>query len=229
MKITILTLFDDLFESFLKTSIIGKAIKNNLVDIEVVNFRKFSLEKHQKVDDVSYGGGSGMVLMLQPIIDALKHYKTKDSKTILLTPSGSIYNQVIANHFKRYEHLILICGHYEGFDERILNYIDFQISIGDYILTGGEIPAMVLVESIVRLIPNVIKQESVLNESFESGLLDYPVYTKPRVYDGYKVPDVLLSGDHQRINQYRLEQSIKKTKNNRIDLYNKWKEFNKVK
>lgn len=222
-KITILTLFPKVFEEYFNTSIIKNAIKNQIVEINVVNFRDFSKDKHKSVDDTPYGGGAGMVLKLQPIVDAINHYKTKDTKTILLTPSGIRYRQNIAKAFVIPNHLIIICGHYEGFDERINNYIDYAISIGDYVLSGGELPAMVLTDSIVRLYENVIDKNSLVSESFENNLLDYPVYTKPYDFNGHKVPDVLLSGNHKEINKYRYEQQIIKTKINRIDLYLKYK------
>lgn len=222
-KITILTLFPKVFEEYFNTSIIKNAIKNQIVEINVVNFREFSKDKHKSVDDTSYGGGAGMVLKLQPIVDAINHYKTKNTKVILLTPSGIRYRQKIAKAFSIVEHLIIICGHYEGFDERINNYIDYSVSIGDYVLSGGELAAMVLTDSIVRLYENVIDKNSLISESFENNLLDYPVYTKPVEFDGHKVPDVLLSGNHKLIDQYRYEQQILKTKTNRIDLYLKYK------
>ncbi|MDE6429292.1 MAG: tRNA (guanosine(37)-N1)-methyltransferase TrmD [Malacoplasma sp.] len=223
MKITVLSLFENFYNEFLNTSIIKKAINKKLIDIEIINFRNFSNDKHLKVDDIPYGGGPGMVLMLQPIVDAINYYKKANSKIILLTPSGSVYNQEIAFKLKDYSHLILICGHYEGFDERILNYIDLQISIGDYILTGGEIAAMVLIDSITRLIPGVISAKSLKCESFEKNLLDFPNYTKPYNFNGYKVPDVLLSGDHNKISKSRFKWQLEKTKNNRIDLFKKYK------
>ncbi|MDE5545066.1 MAG: tRNA (guanosine(37)-N1)-methyltransferase TrmD [Malacoplasma sp.] len=223
MKITVLSLFENFYNEFLNTSIIKKAINKKLIDIEIINFRNFSNDKHLKVDDIPYGGGPGMVLMLQPIVDAINYYKKANSKIILLTPSGSVYNQEIAFKLKDYSHLILICGHYEGFDERILNYIDLQISIGDYILTGGEIAAMVLIDSITRLIPGVISAKSLKCESFEKNLLDFPNYTKPYNFNGYKIPDVLLSGDHNKISKSRFKWQLEKTKNNRIDLFKKYK------
>lgn len=223
MKITVLTLFPKLFDEFIKTSIIGRAVREKKVEIEIVNFRNYSLDKkNYKVDDTPYGGGAGMVLSIQPLVDAINDLKNSKSKVILLTPSGTIFKQSVAKHFIRYDHLILICGHYEGFDERIKKYIDFEISIGDYILTGGEIPAMVIVETICRLIPNVIKHQSILNESFEELLLDFPTYTRPQEFNGYKVPDVLLKGNHKDINNFRFKQRIIKTKNNRPDLYQKY-------
>lgn len=223
MKITILTLFPKLFDEFINTSILGRAVRDKKLQIEIVNFRNYSLDKkHNKVDDTPYGGGSGMVLSIQPLVDAINDFKQLKSKVILLTPSGSLFKQSVAKHLLRYDHLILLCGHYEGFDERIKNYIDFEISIGDYILTGGEIPAMVLTETICRLIPSVIKYQSVLNESFEEPLLDFPTYTKPQNFEGYKVPNVLLKGNHKDIENFRLNQRIIKTKNNRPDLYEKY-------
>lgn len=222
MKITVLSLFENFFNEFKNTSIIKKAIANNLVDIEIVNFRNFSKDSHNKVDDTPYGGGAGMVLTLQPIVDAINHVKTSNSKVVLLTPSGKTYNQQIANQFKTFEHLILICGHYEGFDERIINYVDYEISIGDYILTGGEIAAMAILDSVIRLIPNVISVNSLESESFDNNLLDYPNYTKPYNFNGYKVPEVLLSGNHKEINKVRKEWQINKTNINRKDLFIKY-------
>lgn len=225
MKITILTLFPKIFDQFIKTSIVGRAVRNHKVKIQIINFRDYSFDKRNyKVDDTPYGGGSGMVLSIEPLVNAIHDLKKSNSKVVLLTPSGTIFKQNIAKHFLRYNHLIFICGHYEGFDERIKKYVDFEISIGDYILTGGEIPAMALVETICRLLPNVIKQESVANESFEQSLLDFPAYTKPRDFEGHKVPDVLLSGNHKDIEKFRLEQRVIRTKNNRPDLYEKYLE-----
>lgn len=226
MKITVLSLFENFFNEFVNTSIIKKAIANNLIDIEVINFRNFSKDKHQKVDDTPYGGGAGMVLTLQPIVDAINSVKTSSSKVILLTPSGKQYNQSIANELKQYDHLIIICGHYEGFDERIINYVDYEISIGDYILTGGDIAAMVIMDSIIRLIPNVISKDSLECESFNNNLLDFPNYTKPYNFNGYKVPDILLSGNHKEINKVRKEWQINKTKMNRKDLFLKFQKEN---
>lgn len=222
MKITVLSIFENIFDNFINTSIIKRAIEKKLVDIEIVNFREFAKNKHKKVDDTPYGGGAGMVLLLQPIVDAINYYKTSNSKVVLLSPSGSVYNQKKAIEFSKIEHLILICGHYEGFDERILNYVNYEISIGDYVLTGGEIPAMVLIDSIVRLIPKVISASSLENESFNNCLLDFPNYTKPYNFNGYKVPDVLLSGNHKKINNIRKIWQKDKTKFNRNDLFKKY-------
>lgn len=226
-KIIILTLFPNVFCEYFNSSIIKKAINKKIVDIEIVDFRKFSKDKHKSVDDTPYGGGPGMVLKIEPIVEAINHYRTENSFVILTTPSGKTFNQDEAKSFSRIENLIIICGHYEGFDERIINYIDLEVSIGDYVLTGGELPAMVIVDSIVRLYDQVLSnKESIINESFENNLLDYPVYTKPFEYQGYKVPEVLISGNHKKINEYRLKCQIDKTKKNRFDLYKKY--INKI-
>ncbi len=222
-KITILTLFPEIINEYTKHSIINIIKENKLLDIEVINFRDYSQDKHNKVDDIIYGGGPGMVLSVQPIADCIKQIKTSKSKVVLLTPAGQRYDQGVAAKLTLEDHLILICGHYEGIDERILNYVDYQISIGDYVLTGGELPALVLLDSIARLIPGSINKKSLEVESFNNDyLLDYPVYTKPQQYDGYQVPEVLLSGNHKLIDQYRQEQRIIKTRINRPDLYEKY-------
>ncbi len=218
MKIDVLTLFPDMFNGVFDESIIKRALNNGLVEINVHNIRDYSNDAHKKVDDTPYGGGAGMVLMCQPIFDAVKALRSDNSKVILLTPSGKLYKQSMALDLSLEKHLIIICGHYEGFDERIKTICDMELSIGDYILTGGEIPAMVLIDSITRLIDGVIRKESYLNESFTDNLLDYPTYTKPRVYDGLVVPDVLVNGDHAKIDKWRREQQIEITKGNRPDL-----------
>ena len=218
MKIDVLTLFPDMFNGVFAESIIKRAMDNNLVEINIHNIRDYSKDPHKKVDDTPYGGGAGMVLMCQPIFDAVKALRRDNSKVILLTPSGKLYKQSMALDLSLEKHLIIICGHYEGFDERIKTICDMELSIGDYILTGGEIPAMVLIDSITRLIDGVIRKESYLNESFTDNLLDYPTYTKPRVYDGLVVPDVLVNGDHAKIDKWRREQQIEITKGNRPDL-----------
>ena len=218
MKIDVLTLFPDMFNSVFDESIIKRALNNGLVEINVHNIRDYSNDAHKKVDDTPYGGGAGMVLMCQPIFDAVKALRSDNSKVILLTPSGKLYKQSIALDLSHEKHLIIICGHYEGFDERIKTICDMEISIGDYILTGGEIPCMVLIDSITRLIDGVIRKESYENESFTDNLLDYPTYTKPRTYEGLSVPDVLVNGDHEKINKWRREQQIKLTEKNRPDL-----------
>ena len=218
MKIDILSLFPEMFDGVFTESIIKRAKEKGLVEINIHNFRDYTKDIHGNVDDTPYGGGSGMVLMCQPIFDCVKSLKTKDSIVIMMTPQGKPYKQSIAYDLSHKKHLIIICGHYEGFDERILSICDMEISIGDYILTGGEIPAMVLVDSITRLLDGVIKNESSENESFNNHLLDYPVYTKPRVYEGMEVPEILLSGDHKKIAEYRLNEQIRKTKLIRPDL-----------
>ena len=221
MKIDILTLFPDMFKGVFDESIIKRAIFEKRVEINIINFRDFTKDSHNKVDDTPYGGGAGMVLMPQPIFDCVKSLKTPFSKVILLTPDGISYKQDIAYNLCKEKHLILICGHYEGFDERIRSLCDMELSIGDYVLTGGEIPAMVIVDSVVRLLPGVINEESSNNDSFNNNLLDYPTYTKPRVYEGMKVPEVLLSGDHKKIAEYRMQKKKKKTKLRRPDLLEK--------
>ena len=223
MKIDILTLFPSMFDGFLSCSIIKRAIDKKLVEINIINFRDYSKDPHHKVDDTLYGGGNGMVLMVQPIYDAVMSLKTDDSKVILLTPDGEKYNQKKAYDFSKLNHLIVICGHYEGFDERIRSIVDFSISIGDYVLTGGEIPSMIITDSIVRLIPGVIEEGSHLNDSFNpnTNLLDYPNYTKPREFNGMKVPEVLLNGNHKEIEEYRKKESLNKTMQNRPELLEK--------
>ena len=219
MRIDILTLFPNMFENIFQESILKRAIELGKVDIHLVNFRDYTEDPHHKVDDTPYGGGAGMVLMCQPIFDCVESLRGENTKVILLTPSGEVYHQKMAYDLSKEEHLILICGHYEGFDERIKSICDLEISIGDYVLTGGEIPAMVLVDSITRLLPGVIKEESYVEDSFTSPLLDYPTYTKPRVYKGMEVPEVLISGDHKKIDEYREKESIRITKEKRPDLY----------
>ena len=222
MKIDILTLFPNMFEGVFSSSIIKRAIENKLVDIKLHNFRDYTDDPHNKVDDTPYGGGAGMVLMAQPIYDCVESLKDDDSFVILLTPSGVPYKQKIAYDLSKKKHLIIICGHYEGFDERIRALADLEIIIGDYVLTGGEIPAMVLTDSITRLIPGVINEQSHIEDSFnENYLLDYPTYTKPRNFRGMEVPEVLISGDHKKIDEYRYQESLKKTKELRPDLLEK--------
>ena len=221
MKIDILTLFPSMFDGFLNQSIIARAREKGQVEINIHNFRDYSLDPHKKVDDYGCGGGAGMVLMAQPIFDAVEALRRTDTKVILMTPQGIPYKQKQAYSLAHEKHLIIICGHYEGFDERIRTLADFEISIGDYVLTGGEIPSMVIVDSVVRLLSGVIEEESHLNDSFSNGLLDYPVYTKPVDFRGMKVPEVLLSGHHANINKWRYEESLKKTKERRPDLLEK--------
>lgn len=221
MKITILSLFPEMFDGFLTTSIIKRAIEKEEVSFEIINFRDYTTNKHHKVDDTVYGGGAGMLLMCQPIIDCLKAIKTNTSHVILLGPCGTVFNQSKAHTLKKYDHLIFICGHYEGFDERVRYYIDEEISIGDYILTGGELGAMVIADAIIRLKDNVILTQSHEDESFENGLLEYPQYTKPYDFEGHLVPDILLSGHHENIRKWKLQQSLLRTKKLRPDLLEK--------
>ena len=221
MKIDILTLFPEMFTGFLNNTIIKRAIDNKKIEINLVNFRKFSKDKFMRVDDTPYGGGVGMVLTPQPIFDCVKSLRDDDSYVILLTPDGITYKQDIAVNLKDYKHLILICGHYEGFDERIRTLADMELSIGDYILTGGEIPAMIVTDSIVRLIDGVINKDSIKDESFNDNLLDYETYTKPYIYEGMKVPDVLISGDHKKIDEFRKKSRYNRTKERRPDLLKK--------
>ena len=218
MKIDILSLFPEMFDGFLKTSIIKRAIDKEVVDIQIHNFREFTHDKHKHVDDYPYGGGQGMVLMCQPILDCLKTLTTDDSLVILMSPQGITLKHEVATKLSLEKHLIIICGHYEGFDERIKNFVDGEISIGDYVLTGGEIPAMAISDALIRFIPGVIDTESFKNDSFKDNLLDYPVYTKPRVFRGLEVPAVLLSGDHKKIAEYRKSEQIRATKEKRPDL-----------
>lgn len=221
MRIDILTLFPEMFQTFKTESIIKRAIEKDLVEINIIDFRKYSKDPHQKVDDTPYGGGSGMVLMCQPIYDCIESIKKENSKVIMLTPDGTLYKQKIAYDLAQEKHLILLCGHYEGFDERIRNIVDMEISIGDYVLTGGEIPAMVVSDSVIRLIDGVIDKNSHLVDSFNDSLLDYETYTKPYDFRGMKVPDVLISGDHKKIDDFRRNSRYNRTKDRRPDLLEK--------
>ncbi len=218
MKIDVLTLFPDMFQGILQESIIKRAQEKDKVKINIINFRDYSNYNNNQVDDTPYGGGAGMVLMCEPIFNAIDAIKTQDSYIILLTPDGVTYNQKEAVNLKDKKHLILICGHYEGFDERIRTLADAEISLGDFVLTGGEIPAMAIIDSVVRLIDDVITGESLVNESFTDNLLDYPSYTKPRSFKGMDVPEVLLSGDHKKIDEWRNGERIKRTKERRPDI-----------
>ncbi len=218
IKIDILTLFPNIIEGFKNESIIKRARDKNLIEINIINFRDYSKLNNKQVDDSIYGGGPGMLLRCEPIFECIDDIKTEKSKIIIMTPDGETFTQKMAVKLKDIEHLIIICGHYEGFDERIKTLADYEISIGDFILTGGEIPAMAVVDAITRLIPGVITNESLLSETFEDGLLDYPSYTKPSVYRGMKVPEVLLSGDHKKIQEWRQNARIEKTREKRPDL-----------
>lgn len=207
-----------MFDGFLSESIIKRAIDKNIVNIRVINFRDYSVYNNNQVDDTPYGGGAGMVLMCDPIFRCLDEIRDDDSYVVLLSPEGNRYNQEKAREYKNIKKLIIICGHYEGFDERIKEEADEIVSVGDYILTGGEIGAMAIMDSVIRLVPGVINNESLDDESFNDGLLDYPVYTKPEEYRGKKVPSIFLSGNHQKIKNYRYNERIRVTKEKRPDL-----------
>lgn len=221
MKIDILTLFPKMFEGILEESIIKRAIEKGLVEINIIDFREFSHLSNHQVDDTPYGGGSGMVLRCEPLVEAIESVKTMDSKVLLMCPQGVPYKEKKAIELSKEKHLIFVCGHYEGYDERIRNFVDEEISIGDYVLTGGEIPAMAIMDSVIRLLPGVIKEDSYLEDSFMNSRLDYPAYTKPATFRGLTVPEVLLSGDHARIKQWREEQALENTKKRRKDLLEK--------
>ena len=220
MRIDILTLFPNLFTGFVSESIIKRCIEKGLVEINVVDFRKYSKLNNNMVDDTPYGGGGGMVLRVEPLYDAINDMKKddRDAKVILMTPDGVPYKQSMAVDLSKEKHLIFVCGHYEGFDERIRNLCDYEISIGDYVLTGGEIPAMAISDSIIRLLDGAITNTSLDSESFNDNLLDYPTYTKPQEFMGMRVPDVLISGDHAKIKAWRDEKRIERTKERRPDL-----------
>ena len=218
MVIDILTLFPEMYDGFLNSSIIKRAREDNKVTINVHNIRTYSPFKNKQVDDYPYGGGAGMVLMCEPIFNAIEALRKEDSYVIMLTPSGEVFNQNKARELTNCKHLILLCGHYEGFDERIKSIIDLELSVGDFILTGGEIPSMLVTDCLTRLIPGVISSESLEDESFNNNLLDYPNYTKPYDFRGMKVPDVLISGHHENIRKYRLDEQIRITKEKRPDL-----------
>ena len=220
MRISILTLFPEMFSIF-DHSIIGRAREKDLVNLEYYNIRDYSLNKHKKVDDYPYGGGAGMVMTPQPIIDSIKAAKEKNSgKVIFLGPRGKTFNQEMAQELSKEENLIFLCGHYEGIDERAYKYIDMEVSLGDFVLTGGEMAAIPVIDSVLRLIPGVLgKEESFMDESYSDGLLEYPQYTRPEVYEGERVPEVLLSGHHENIRKWRRKQSLLITKERRKDLY----------
>jgi len=220
MKIDILTLFPEFFQNLMSYSIIGRAMEEGKVSISCTDIRDFSKNKHKKVDDYPFGGGPGMVMKPEPIFDAINSVKTPDSKVIYLSPQGKRLNQKIANSLSLEKNLVLLCGHYEGIDNRIIdNYIDEEISIGDYVLTGGEIPALVLIDCITRLIPGVLSSdESFTEESHYDGLLEYPQFTRPREFNGISVPEVLLSGNHQKIANWRKSESLRVTLEKRPDL-----------
>lgn len=218
MKFNVLTLFPEMFEP-IKQSVIGKAVEKNIVEINLINIRDFSKDKHKKVDDTPYGGGAGMVMRPDVVYDAYKSIEDSKTKVIYLSPQGKTLNQKMVEELSKEESLTLLCGHYEGIDQRVLDKIvDEEVSIGDYVLTGGEIPAMVLIDSVCRYIPEVLSEESIKEESFSEGLLEYPQYTRPEVFEGEKVPEVLISGHHENIDKWRKQEALRITKMKRPDL-----------
>lgn len=219
MRFDVVTLFPEIVDYPLSFSIIGRARKRGVIEIGFINPRDFATDKHKTVDEKPYGGGSGMVLMAEYLWKAIEKVKTPQSHTVLLTPRGRVFNQRIAREYLSYKHIILVCGHYEGVDERITSFVDEELSVGDFILSGGEIAALCVIDAVSRLVKGVIKDGSLEDESFTNYLLEYPQYTRPRVWKGMSVPSVLLSGDHKRIKKWRLEQSLKITKERRPDLY----------
>lgn len=224
MKIDILTLFPNSFDFLKSYGVIGKAVENNLININTVDIRTFSKDKHNKVDDEVYGGSAGMLMKVEPVIDAIESVKTENSKVIFLSPQGRVFNQEIANELSQEENIILLCGHYEGIDSRVVNnFVDYELSIGDYVLTGGEIPAMVIIDATARLVTNVIgKEESYKTDSHYNILLQHDHFTRPREYRGMNVPEVLFSGNHKLIQEWQKNSSIENTKKKRPDLYKKY-------
>lgn len=223
MRIDILTLFPKMFEGVLEESIIKRARKSGKADIRVHNLRDWTDDKHKKVDDKPFGGGPGMVIKPQPLFDSVRDLKTRSARVVLMTPQGKRLDQQVAGKMSGYKHIIIVCGHYEGIDERFRKkLVTDEISLGDFVLTGGEIPAMALVDSLVRLVPGVVGDKDSLEfESFASGLLEYPQYTRPAEFRGLKVPEVLLSGDHNKIDEWRREMAMKRTRSRRPDMYKK--------
>lgn len=221
MKITILTLFPEMFDGFLSNSIIKRAIAKEVVEINIVNIRDFTKDKYNRVDSAPIGGGAGLIMKCQPIVDAINNVKKDHSKIIMLSPRGKTYTQSRAKELSKEKDIILLCGHYEGIDERVNKYVDEQISIGDYILTGGELGSMVIADSVIRLLEGAISSESISEESFDDNLLEYPQYTEPYDFNGDKVPDILYSGNHTAINKWRKKQSLNLTKKYRKDLFDK--------
>ena len=226
MRIKIITLFPKMFEGFVGESIIKRAIEKNVCEIEIIDMRDYSLSKHRHVDDTPYGGGAGMVLACDVVDRAIKANSGEGSYKIMMTPQGNKYNQQKALELAKKEEIVLICGHYEGFDERIRTFVDEEISVGDYVLTGGEIPSMIVADSVIRLLGEAIKQESHEDDSFSNGLLEYPQYTRPLEYNGMVVPEVLVNGNHKLINRFRKKESLRKTYLRRPDLLESY-EFSK--
>ncbi|MBE7029530.1 MAG: tRNA (guanosine(37)-N1)-methyltransferase TrmD [Ruminococcaceae bacterium] len=220
MRIDILTLFPDMIMGVLGESVTGRGLKNNLFELNLVDIRDFTLDKHRRVDDYPYGGGDGMVMQVEPVIRAYNHVKKENSRFIFLTPHGKTFNQSMAKELSKEEHLIFLCGHYEGVDQRVIDMLNpEELSLGDFVLTGGELAVMPICDSILRLLPGVLGNENSINEeSFENNLLEYPQYTRPEEYEGHKVPEVLLSGHHKNIEDWRFEKSLEATFKKRPDL-----------
>ena len=222
MRIKILTLFPEMFDGFLTNSIIKRAIAKEVVSIEIIDIRKYTLDKYGRVDSAPIGGGAGLIMKCQPIVDCFKANKGDNAKVIMLSPRGKTYTQEKAHELTNEEEIVLLCGHYEGIDERVNKYVDEMISIGDYVLTGGELGAMVISDSVIRLLKGSIADESSVDESFENGLLEYPQYTEPFDFEGDIVPDILYSGNHEAINKWRKKQALNLTKELRPDMFNKY-------
>ena len=219
MKITILTMFPQLFDGFLQSPVVQRAIRKEVLQLEIVDIKEFAPGSFRHIDDSPFGGGAGMVMRCQPVLDALRYVKGEaPCFTVALSPAGAAFCQKTARRYSGLGHLILICGHYEGMDERIYSHADEELSIGDYILTGGEIAAVAVADAVIRLLPGALRNESTAEESFEDGLLEYPQYTQPAVYEGEAVPEVLLSGNHEKIRKWRLRESLRRTLERRPDL-----------
>lgn len=221
MKISVLTLFPEMYENILHTSITGRSVERGLLEVELVQIRDFAHDRYRHVDDSPFGGGAGMVMKCQPVLDALDSVRQEDSHVILMSPRGTAYSQQKAVEYAKKNHLVILCGHYEGLDERISHHVDEEISIGDYVLTGGELASMVIIDSVARLLKGAIAEDSTSEESYDNNLLEYPQYTQPADYKGDKVPDILLSGNHEKIRQWRLLQALKITRQRRPDLFAK--------
>lgn len=218
MKIDIITIFPEFFDAFLRTSIIKRGIEDGFLNIQTHQLRDYSSLKHNRIDDTPYGGGAGMLMMFPPFYEAIKTLKNDDTHIIMTSPQGNVFDQKKAIELSKKKHLIILCGHYEGIDARVEDLIDEEISIGNYVLTGGEMPAMIISDAVSRLVPGVIHEESSETDSLQQGWLKYPQYTKPESYEGYRVPEILLSGHHQNIESWRKEQSVKRTLTKRPDL-----------
>lgn len=221
MRINILTLFPEMFDGFLTNSIIKRALARKVVEIKIINIRDFTLDKYRRVDTPPIGGGAGLIMKCQPIVDALKSIENPHSHKILMSPKGKQFNQQFAVNFAKLEDLTIVCGHYEGVDERVSNYVDEEISIGDYVLTGGEIGAMAISDAVIRLLDGAITDASLDEETFTDSLLEYPQYTEPKDFDGHVVPDILYTGNHEAIEKYRRKESLRLTRKYRPDLFEK--------